>query len=248
MNDIITLLKQQKMMSYKPKRAIFSIKGPDAKEFLQRMSTNDMNGLMQKPLVETCFLNNKGRIVDYVCVIARDVNDYLLISSYADTRLMDWLENFHFVEDFTLSVSQCIYNIIVCINNINYNKLWSSDFVNFFVTFNLDHNTDMITLSDEQWETLRIAAQMPALSEVDLALMPHNIGLLHTIAEHKGCYLGQEVIAKSLTYQKQIKRLVGLKLSEERFLEAKKHGHEEFISLAPFFIPGIINALAIKRE
>ena len=66
----------------------------------------------------------------------------------------------------------------------------------------------------EQWERLRIYQGRPAagheLTEDD---NPLEAGLWHSISFEKGCYIGQETIARLNTYKGVKKRLWGLKLS-----------------------------------
>ena len=61
-------------------------------------------------------------------------------------------------------------------------------------------------------ETLRIIRRHPAYgAELGDAYNPLEAGLIGAIDFHKGCYIGQEVIARLDTYQKVQKRLVALR-------------------------------------
>ena len=61
-------------------------------------------------------------------------------------------------------------------------------------------------------ETLRIIRRQPAYgAELGDAYNPLEAGLIGAIDFHKGCYIGQEVIARLDTYQKVQKRLVALR-------------------------------------
>ncbi|MBE9076357.1 folate-binding protein YgfZ [Romeria aff. gracilis LEGE 07310] len=68
--------------------------------------------------------------------------------------------------------------------------------------------------SEASWEQLRIQQGRPLpgheLTEED---NPLEAGLWHAISFEKGCYIGQETIARLNTYQGVKKRLWGLKLS-----------------------------------
>jgi folate-binding protein YgfZ len=68
----------------------------------------------------------------------------------------------------------------------------------------------------DQWEALRIKQGRPApgqeLTDDD---NPLEAGLWQSISFEKGCYFGQETIARLNTYKGVKKRLWGLKLSEE---------------------------------
>ena len=68
--------------------------------------------------------------------------------------------------------------------------------------------------SDAQWETLRVQQGRPApaheLTDDD---NPLEAGLWNSVSFEKGCYIGQETIARLNTYKGVKKRLWGLKLT-----------------------------------
>ncbi len=66
----------------------------------------------------------------------------------------------------------------------------------------------------ETYECLRIEAGIPAsLAEITEDFTPLEIGLGEAVSPSKGCYTGQEVIARQLTYDKVTQRLCRLSLS-----------------------------------
>ncbi|MEM1250792.1 MAG: folate-binding protein [Cyanobacteria bacterium P01_H01_bin.21] len=73
----------------------------------------------------------------------------------------------------------------------------------------------VISLSPEEWEVLRIRQGRPMpgqeLTDKD---NPLEAGLWHTISFEKGCYIGQETIARLNTYQGVKKQLWGFKLGK----------------------------------
>jgi folate-binding protein YgfZ len=71
----------------------------------------------------------------------------------------------------------------------------------------------VVPLSPESLDTLRIEAGLPAPgAELTEDYTPLEAGLDYAISDSKGCYTGQEVIARQLTYNKVTRRLVGLRL------------------------------------
>lgn len=69
-------------------------------------------------------------------------------------------------------------------------------------------------VSARAWETFRIANGMPAYgSEFGEATNPLESRLRGAISEDKGCYTGQEVVARLLTYGKVQRRLMSVALS-----------------------------------
>ena len=66
--------------------------------------------------------------------------------------------------------------------------------------------------NDAAYQIRRIELGRPvAGSEITDAYNPLEVGLEWTCAENKGCYTGQEIIARQITYDKVTKTLVGLR-------------------------------------
>ncbi len=71
-----------------------------------------------------------------------------------------------------------------------------------------------VTLGDEGWEQLRIQQGRPAPDrELTEAYNPLEAGLWQTISFDKGCYIGQETIARLNTYNGVKTRLWGIQLN-----------------------------------
>ena len=62
--------------------------------------------------------------------------------------------------------------------------------------------TDVGMAGDKAYERYRIAAGIPSLSEMNDNYNPHEAKMLHSVCFTKGCYIGQEVIARLATYNK----------------------------------------------
>jgi folate-binding protein YgfZ len=82
-------------------------------------------------------------------------------------------------------------------------------------------NAGAAPLTAEAYNLLRIEAGLPtAGAELTEDYTPLEAGLDYAISGTKGCYTGQEVIARQITYDKVTRRLVGLKLRESVFAGA----------------------------
>jgi folate-binding protein YgfZ len=63
----------------------------------------------------------------------------------------------------------------------------------------------------ESFDTFRISRGMPLPNhEISDRFNPYDVGLTHAISYSKGCYIGQEVIARLDTYQKAMRVFVGI--------------------------------------
>ena len=107
-------------------------------------------------------------------------------------------------------------------------------------------------LSDHVYQLLRVEAGLPApRAELTEDYTPLETGLEWAVAEGKGCYTGQEVITRQMTYDKVTQHLVGLRLSssaqpgERIWVEGKPAGIVTSAVRSPRF--GEI-ALAIIRR
>jgi folate-binding protein YgfZ len=81
---------------------------------------------------------------------------------------------------------------------------------------NLLHSEKVMKMSRAAYETFRIARGIPRYgSELNDAHNPYDVGLKFAISYTKGCYIGQEVIARLDTYGKVQRELVGITLNED---------------------------------
>ncbi len=71
-------------------------------------------------------------------------------------------------------------------------------------------------LDTESFELFRIATGIPAFgAEISEAYNPYEAGLQHMISFTKGCYIGQEIIARLDTYNKIQRIMVGIVLESK---------------------------------
>ena len=70
---------------------------------------------------------------------------------------------------------------------------------------------------NETYNVLRVESGVPATGlELTEDVNPWEAGLSYAISLNKGCYNGQEIVARLNTYQKVKRSLRGLKLSDEK--------------------------------
>ena len=107
-------------------------------------------------------------------------------------------------------------------------------------------------LTDEIYHLLHIESGTPqAVSELNEDFTPLETGLQAAISESKGCYTGQEVIARQITYDKVTQRLSGLYFSQlpmpgnAIWLTGKTVGKVTSTGISPRFGP--IGLAMIKR-
>ncbi len=107
-------------------------------------------------------------------------------------------------------------------------------------------------LSSENYDVLRIESGQPGPAhELTEDYTPLEMNLASAISGTKGCYTGQEVIARQLAYDKVTKRLVGLRLAErvepgaEVRVGKRNQGRITSVAISPRF--GAIALAVLKR-
>ncbi|MBD3224153.1 MAG: hypothetical protein GF313_05450, partial [Caldithrix sp.] len=80
-----------------------ALKGKDALDLLNRISTNDLSVMVTGASRDTIFTSPKGRIIDFCRVVALD-DGYLIVSSRRQCQtLKEWIERFIILEEVQLS-------------------------------------------------------------------------------------------------------------------------------------------------
>ncbi len=78
------------------------LSGKDALDLLDRLSTNDLTGLVPGTGVSTVLTTNKGRVIDLLTVAMLDDRLLALCSRDAAPRVMEWIDFYTFEEDVTV--------------------------------------------------------------------------------------------------------------------------------------------------
>ena len=112
--------------------------------------------------------------------------------------------------------------------------------------------TGMPRLTDEIYHLLHLESGIPQVqSELNDDFTPLETGLQAAVSDSKGCYTGQEVLARQITYDKVTQKLCGLHLSELPLADqtiwhaGKQIGRVTSMGISPRFGP--IGLAMIKR-
>jgi len=218
-------------------RALLRLDGADGLDLLQRISTNDLSGLKVGEHVRTVLTTEKGRVVDILLVLRRSTNSLILAGqSRAVGDLANWIRRFIVMEDarLTLLNDDLIHILMVNLNdNELINHLTNHNFIAIQTKYsevnavhciaNLQARSHLESFQDEHgflqaddryYEAFRIQKGTPEYpNEVSQQFNPLELGLRSIVSFTKGCYVGQEVIARLDTYDKTLRTLRRLRLS-----------------------------------
>ncbi len=183
------------------------LKGEGASSFLNGQTTADV--FAQKQLESfflSCWLSTKGSLKALLEIrLSGNIAEIIIIGGEIDS-VKEGFESVIFPAD---KVKLEVVNPIRRIQKINYHKSWKELDINRISHDNPinEENYNYRKATKEELEIWKIRQGIPRFDkEINREINPLELGLADTISLNKGCYLGQEAIArffrfKSLKYQ-----------------------------------------------
>jgi len=253
-----------------------AVRGSEALDLLNRISTNDLQYLAVGTMCDTVFASPKGRLIDYCRVI--NIGDHLILigSFFHVNHLIEWINRFIILEDVQVTDVSSDYSWLTLIGphskmflgqltnktltdseeatwldiegknfpvlkNINfkypaYNFFFNNSDAWSIISVLQDHLNSFKgqLIGDTAFQIIRVESGMPDWgTEITQDYNPHEARLTDAVSFTKGCYTGQEVIARLDTYDKVQKYLMIVELSEklsqmpplEVFIDEESVGH-----------------------
>ena len=196
----------------------FYVEGEGSKRFLNGITTNNMN--LDVPFIQACWLNPKG-ILRALLEIHVYKDKLLLINIEGNMReIKDFFDNMIFPSDkVMLSDNFSIFRL----QEVVYNQSWRKFEPKIFIKedpkkYCLNNQIELLKSSNlEEW---KIWQAVPRLNfEIDGNNNPIELGLYDLIDFNKGCYLGQETMArlKRVSSLKQEIRVWSANILHENF-------------------------------
>lgn len=209
-----------------PPVGILHLGGKDCVDFIHRMSTNDMRGLNNGTGRPTIFTNEKGKIIDVVDVYCVDDHFYIVHSHGTRESLLDLFERYVIMEDVSVS-ENVTFSTVLGLEGTSGNKNVIKDssgtiiisspriYPNGQLYVSNDQLNQEISLDKpgyfiefEEYNVLRLEQGIPLFNhDFDSNINPLEANFREYISWTKGCYVGQEVIARLDSYNK-IKRFL----------------------------------------
>jgi tRNA-modifying protein YgfZ len=171
-------------------RDYVAVRGRDARDFLQRMVSNDVEAAPCQALLLTA----KGRVIAPLVVVQRADDDYLLLTERGlGDVVRATLTRARFAAKCEIEPEEHTSLLVLGEGEGIPNREYGIPAVEV-----LDAEPPAELLADEELERLRIEAGTPRWGrEIDDRILPAEAGLTEThVSFSKGCYPGQEPIAR----------------------------------------------------
>ncbi len=227
--DIVALLERGRACAVEIGSEILEVRGKDGLDLLQRISTNDLSATGKGSWTQTILTNEKGRMIDVIWVGKSQENVLFVVSAVAGAeKVMRWIEKFVIMEEIEIHLVNDRFTHILLFGSAE--GFPKTEYIAFEEQGNrvgLRHclvkkgdttgfvdslKTNGVALASRaDLEEFRIKSGSPlSPHEVNEDVNPLEAGLSGLISWTKGCYVGQEVIARLDTYKKVQKKLVRL--------------------------------------
>jgi folate-binding protein YgfZ len=203
--------------------AIISISGADSTEFIQGQMTQDIGAISDDEARMTAILNPQGKVMATALIMHWDDSIILVLSMDTVDDLIAWLSRFILRSIVTVSKLEAyIYGLNHNLADIESDNL-GLEKENFclrsietdvertlLITKSLHDfkNNPMTTMSSKSWKLADIQAGIPIIYKENIAkFIPQmiNLDLINGISFNKGCYTGQEIVAR-VQHRGEIKR------------------------------------------
>jgi folate-binding protein YgfZ len=213
---------------YEQPRGLIEVKGREGVQFLNGLVTNDVGKIEDGAVMLAAFPNAQGRLLGVVRVLRR--GDAFLFETEAAThqKIYQNLFRFTYAGDFFVEDWSEKYRFLTITNlkaeidadaALEFPGLIGRD---FFVPLeaaeafkNELSARQAVEIGGELYEILRVESGVPLYGvDMDETTIVPELGLDDLISYNKGCYIGQEIIARIHFRGHVAKQLRGLILSE----------------------------------
>lgn len=241
-------------------KRILSFSGQDAETFLQGQITGDVSSLNESNNLFAALCNPKGRVITLFHLYKLNKTFFMVLSSDMSETIIKRLKMFIFRSDVSIEDVSNHYQVFGTSKSQTEAIIGMKSVVKFIKYPTVD-DLALLILPKEQlstlqstfdvhnnyhaWQKLLIEACLPDITlDTSELFIPQmlNLDLLEGISFQKGCYTGQEVIAR-LHYKGTVKRRLALYSTRNR----KKAGEEIYRKDEPNSIGTILNC-EVKNE
>ena len=193
--------------------SILSFSGSDVSDFLQGQMTQDINSISNQSYKMTSILNPKGRMIVSGLIKKSEDIFFLIIRKDLSEDILNWLSRYILRSDVIITIED--FNIIG-LNNENHKKLINdqdnsqqlniapidADKDRYILIINnevVTEDNSIQSINENDWILADIKRGLAIIdknnSEKYIPQMI-NLDLLEGISFSKGCYTGQEVVAR----------------------------------------------------
>ena len=207
--------------------SVIKVSGDDAGEFLQGQMTQDIRALEDGKIHMTSFCNVQGRVIASAFIQCENDHYDLILSSELADDLKNHLQRYILRSKVTIEKSEEMVFGIFKKDNVSdqqFFKPLSNDLERMLILANqAPENIDNF-ITSEEWIQCDINKMIPIITkESSVKFIPQmlNLDILDAVSFSKGCYTGQEVIARVQHRGKAKQRLYRIEAQTDKLFTPK---------------------------
>jgi tRNA-modifying protein YgfZ len=217
---------------YEQARGLIAVSGKEAVQFLDGLITNDMKTLEDGGQMLAAFPNAQGRLIAVVRILRQGEQFLFETEEATREKLYQNLFRFTFAGEFfveDLSDQFQYFEVFGPAGDVYHPEVadmfpgafafHANHGASYFIPVDqaervrdlLINENDCVVIDDDLYETLRIESGIPKFGvDMDETTIVPELGLDEMISYNKGCYVGQEIIARIYFRGHVAKQLTGL--------------------------------------
>lgn len=193
-------------------RSLLKVSGADSKIFLQGQLSNDINALDESTAQLNAYCQHQGKIIALVLVMKKGANFYLSMPNEMLEIVKNRLQMFVIMSEVIIEKSDLLQLGVLGDGEYKINNEQSLNLVN---------NCDEFEYNNEPWERCCIENNLPEIYQITSEkFVPQMLNLdIDEVGVNfsKGCYPGQEVVAR-LHYLGKAKRRLNIFSSNDKVI------------------------------
>jgi folate-binding protein YgfZ len=192
-------------------RPVITVSGVDRLSWLHSLTTQQIEGLAAHQWTQALILSPHGHVEHHLLLVDDGATTWMHIEPGTADELVKYLESMKFMLRVEVADVSAEYK---CIRTSGLPDLLGGPFQILNRNAVIDLPIDAVEVGMWAIEAERIAAGRPRLKfETDHKTIPNEVGWLNTAVHmNKGCYRGQETVARTFNLGKPPRRLVQLHL------------------------------------
>ncbi len=211
---------------------VLDVEGADRVAFLQGQLTQDVKAMASGEVRPAAALTPKGKLVFLARVMALPDRMRLLVAADLRDSILDHLKKYMIFQKVAIADRSSEFALVGlygpralaiptragAISLPGEGEFAAEILVPSASLADLERaleSAGSIRISEETAEVLRVEAGRPRFgSDADSSNFPDEVGLDAAISTTKGCYVGQEIVARTRTYGRVNRRLVGFRFPQ----------------------------------
>lgn len=201
-------------------------RGKDTFNFLNGLSTNKIDNILENEVISTVVLTEKAKILDVLHIF--NLNNMIISIGNRDNskQLFSFINKKILLQDIQLQNISSLNNVDIVYGDLSGNNTNSVKSSNGITTVNIDgqYSFEIYSVNldakfehmpDSMFKQWRIENLIPWHGhEISSKKNPYQCGLQRYVHENKGCYTGQEILTRMRSRNKGIYQLKQVKNGE----------------------------------